>query len=113
MINAPGLSEPKYKLMFDWLHMVLSNRGPESTTRLVLVALWSHVKPPELKCWPTEITLAQETGLSERAVRDHLRAAEAAGWITRQLRRSPGSRWPHTVYQLQFPDIERQIDQAA
>jgi predicted ArsR family transcriptional regulator len=53
------------------------------TARLVLLALAAHANRETNEAWPSVATLARETGLSARAVRDALRELEQANEIER------------------------------
>lgn len=55
----------------------------EPSMRLLLVMVASHMADTRLSCWVGTDTLAEETGLAERRVRDLLAEAEAAGLIER------------------------------
>lgn len=48
--------------------------------KLVLLALADNAND-EGRCWPSQPTIARKASLSVRALRDHLHALEADGWI--------------------------------
>ena len=56
------------------------------------------------KCFPSTKRLAERTGLSQRRVEGHLRAADTEGWIGRS-RIGEGQGWRRTVYTLSVPDV--------
>ncbi len=56
-----------------------------TTRKFVLLALANYVDQ-DWRCWPSQRTLAKDTGLGERSVREHLRVLEADGYITRDHR---------------------------
>lgn len=88
---------------FRWERLVVSERGPVSpTTRLVLLALATHLNR-EGQAWPSEKTLALETGLSERAVLSHLEIAVTDSWIERAASRDQGKAWRRYTYTIRTP----------
>jgi hypothetical protein len=64
----------------DW---ALKHSEAEHGARLVHIALASHAGKTGRNCWPSHDTLAAETRMSARAVRNGLVALEKAGYITR------------------------------
>jgi DNA-binding transcriptional MocR family regulator len=91
-------------LLFRWRWLIASERGPSSpTTRHVLLTLSLHMAADGGRAFPSEQRLAQETGLSERAVSTHLRLASEKGWIVRRRRRQIGKDWAQYVYQAAVP----------
>jgi len=95
------VSEPR--LLFNWRWLIASARGPRSaTTRHVLLTLSLHMGLDGDRARPSEVSLARETGLSERAVGIHLQHAVDAGWITRMVRRE-GRGWARYEYQAVIP----------
>jgi DNA-binding transcriptional MocR family regulator len=91
-------------LLFRWRWLIASGRGPSSpTTRHVLLTLALHMAADGSRAFPSEQRLAQETGLSERAVSMHLRMASEQGWIVRRRRRQVGKDWAQYVYQAVVP----------
>lgn len=79
---------------------VLQRSGLPPTQRLVAVALASRRNPVDGRCDPSLKTLAEDTGLCERAVRLSLRSLEASGCLT--SRPSPFSREGTRQYTLRF-----------
>ncbi|MPZ45112.1 MAG: hypothetical protein GEV05_17300 [Betaproteobacteria bacterium] len=96
-------------LLFRWRWLIASEHGPSSpTTRHVLLTLALHMAADGSRAFPSEQRLAQETGLSERAVSTHLRLASEQGWIVRRRRRQVGKDWAQYdwaqyVYQAAVP----------
>jgi hypothetical protein len=87
---------------FRWERAVIE-RGPASpTTRLLLLVLGTHVNRDGL-AWPSQKTLAQETGLSERVIPQHMASAEVLGWIERTSRRVAGQKWALHCYRIRIP----------
>ena len=91
-------------LLFRWRWLIATEHGPRSpTTRHVLLTLALHMAVDGSRAFPSEQRLAQETGLSERAVSTHLRLASEQGWIVRRRRRQVGKDWAQYVYQAAVP----------
>jgi hypothetical protein len=68
--------------------------------RLVLLALVSHARNADGRCWPSERTLARETASSERQVRRSMKVLRRLGIIVVVERRQKNS----TIYELR-PDV--------
>jgi len=90
---------------FDWERAIIGANGPRnSTTRLVLLVLATHVAKGKAHAWPSVRTLEAETGLSNRSVIDHLEIAVVEGWLRREEgARLPGMRYRGNVYHLCVP----------
>lgn len=68
--------------------------------RFVLLVLANHADPEGL-CWPSVRRVADECGQSDGAVRRHLAALEAAGWLSKlERRRRPDGTLSVWVYRL-------------
>ena len=94
---------PDPKLLFNWRWALASGDGPESpTTRHVLLTLSVHMGLAGDRAHPSEACLAEETGLSERAVGIHLQKAVDVGWSARKRRRN-GRAWAQYDYQAVIP----------
>ena len=101
MLGKLTVSAPK--LLFDWRWLIASDKGPASpTTRHVLLTLSVHMGVNGDRAHPSESCLAEETGLSERAVGIHLQKAVDAGWITRKPHWE-GRGWARYDYQAVIP----------
>ena len=82
--------------LWGWRNAIASANGPKSaTTRHVLLVLSFHMHDDGTQAWPSTRKLAERTGLSERAVCEHLGRAEAEGWIERRRRGLPERGWIH------------------
>ena len=92
-------------ILFRWRSAVCSESGPPSTTRLVLLAISLHMGMDGAGAYPNQETLARESGLGLRAVKDHLQYAADAGWINRTPRRKGAKRSYRfgTEYLPRFP----------
>lgn len=90
---------------FSWQRLVASDKGPKSSTRRhVLLTLSLHMDQTGGSCFPSERTVAVETGLSRRAVNTHLAGAADEGWIERGVRGQSGQGWRQYEYQATLPD---------
>jgi len=70
-------------LKYAWLQLMAGQHGPSNpNTRLVLFVLSLHMKKTGADCWPSVQHIARRSSLSERAVREHVKLAVAAGWLS-------------------------------
>jgi len=90
-------------LKFRWQKAIISEQGPESTTRLVLLAL-SIFMDKHGACFPSTAGIAKATKLSERCVCEHLGKAEQDGWIEKMLAGYNGKGWKRHKYLAVIPD---------
>lgn len=79
--------------------------GP--TERLILLALADHADDSG-RCYPSISRLAQRTGLSERAVRNNVRAMEKTGYITVHIGIGPSGKNVYFVRSTPAADAPRQ-----
>lgn len=103
--------------LFTWRSAVASKHGPSNpTTRHVLLTLALHMNEKGGSCFPSIDLLVEESGLSRRAVIDHLGTAEREGWIgKRDLRRPNGQGWRRVEYFALIPahaERELHVEQA-
>lgn len=89
----------------EWLDAVLSEQGPPlPTTRLCLMAIGKHLNA-EVSAFPSVVLIANETALSERAVRIHLQHAVDAGWLVREsIGAASGQGWRRYRYRALIPE---------
>ncbi len=90
---------------FKW-ERALRQSGLPPSTRLVLLALASYMDTDGTRAFPSQLTLARDTGLSDRTVRGHLARAIAEGWlvcIARGHRRGDGTTRSNS-YAAKIPD---------
>lgn len=98
------MNEPTLMPLFTWRSYVASATGPTSpVTRLLLLTLGLHMNEKGGSCFPSTKTLAEETGLSERAVCTHLALAEKEGWIVRKQLGLSGRKWARMEYLATVP----------
>lgn len=88
---------------WTWRHAIIKSDLP-ATTRHVLLTISCFMNELGDGCYPTQVQLAEATGLSERAVREHLDHAEKAGWIKRTEHGFRGQKWRNHEYQACWPD---------
>jgi len=92
------------QILFRWRDAFLGEQGPRSpTTRYVLLMLSLHMAMDGSKCFPSMKHIASRSGLSEKAVKEHMARAEAEGWICRSEFKTEGRDWRHYVYGIRFP----------
>jgi len=94
------------KRAWTWRHAII-NSNLDPTTRHVLLTLSCFMNEVGGSCFPSQSTLAEKTGLSERSVRAHLRLAVAAGWIDRNRHGFGGSKWRRHEYRAAWPESEK------
>ena len=73
--------------LFTW-RSAICDSDLQPTTRHVALVLSLHMNERGGSCFPSQPTLAKETGLTDRAVREHLLILNAKGWIERK--KQPG-----------------------
>jgi Helix-turn-helix domain len=85
--------------------------GLGATDKQVLGALLGRCNDA-LECWPSQPTIARDTWLSERAVRESLRRLEVARLVTVHRRTIEGSSERDTnVYRVNLAEVRRQLPQ--
>ena len=84
--------------LFDWRRALCSAYGPPPTTRHVLLTVSLHMKTDGSSAFPSQDLLALETGLSLRAVKKHLKLAQALGWLGREPRRRRKASFRYGTY---------------
>lgn len=90
---------------WTWRQAILKS-ALKPTTRHLLLTLSCHMNDMGGGCYPTTRTLAEETGLSERAVCTHLEIASDAGWIKVSQHGFKGQKWRQNQYEAAWPDDE-------
>jgi hypothetical protein len=88
---------------FDWRNRFRVAPDLSGPAKCVGYALHSHAGETLDRAHPAQVTLALESGFSDRTVRRALLELEAAGWLYREVRRSPRGRVAGTVYVLELP----------
>ena len=92
---------------FSWELEVLGPSGPASSTmRLVLLVIGSHVrKRGSVECWPSTLTLAAKTQLSQHSVIEHINGAVSMGWLEKRQGQMPGMKRRGSIYKLRLPGL--------
>ncbi|MDN5880958.1 MAG: helix-turn-helix domain-containing protein, partial [Nitrosospira sp.] len=91
---------------YTWQTAILASSLPP-TMRHVLLTLGCHLNVAGEACFPSTKLLAQETGLSERAVVTHLGNAKTLGWIVVRSHGLRGQKWRRHEY---FPTIPKSAE---
>ena len=79
------------RLRWLWIDAIRTAEDLAPISRLVCFALSFHMRADGANCHVSERTLSRESGLSERAVRTHLRAVE--GWDEHRKKIVPSRQW--------------------
>ena len=94
---------PSALTRFKWERALMSKRGPQnSTSRLVGLVMSTHTDG-KLMAYPSTRLLAQEAGLSERAVIEHVNSLVDLGWLKRAKHKGAGKKWRQSFYWLTNP----------
>ncbi|MFD1557064.1 helix-turn-helix domain-containing protein [Paraburkholderia silviterrae] len=88
---------------WTWRQAIINSTLPP-TTRFVLLTLSCHINDAGEPAYPSTALLADETGLSERAVVTHLRDAAALGWLTVTKHGYGGQKWARNQYYPRVPE---------
>ena len=91
--------------MARYQRLIFSKDGPAPNCRLVLIVLirfW--LAGSDNRIFPSEETLAEDTGLSVRTIRRLIPLLEANGWIKRKPFGVKGQAWRRNEYFLHWPD---------
>lgn len=89
--------------LFAW-RLAIQKSILKPTTRHVLFNLSFHMDLEGKNAFPSTVTQERETGLSEKTVIDHLKLAEAAGFIKKSRRKQGGKDWASNQYEATFPE---------
>jgi hypothetical protein len=87
---------------WSWRHAVLKSSLP-ATTRHVLLTISCFMNDVGGGCYPTQEQLAEASGLSARAVRQHIDDAVKAGWLSRKEHGFRGQKWRNHEYEAAWP----------
>ena len=90
-------------LKLRWQKAIISEQGPEKTTRLVLLVL-SIFMDMDGMCFPSTVIIAKAAKISERCVCEHLEKANKAGWIKKMVAGHSGQGWKRHKYSAVIPD---------
>lgn len=88
--------------VFSWIEAIqLSTLKP--TTRHVLLNLASYMDKHGKSCFPSIDEQAKTTGLSKKAIIDHVNHAIEAGFLVKRLHRYAGQQWRRSEYFAVYP----------
>lgn len=87
---------------WSWRHAILQSELPP-TTRFVLLTISCHMNDVGGGCYPSTRLLASESGLSERAVCEHIGKAVDAGWLVKTQHGFRGQKWRQNEYAAAWP----------
>ena len=91
--------------MSRYQRLIFSKDGPAANCRLVLIVLIRFsLAGSDNRIFPSEETLAEDTGLSVRTIRRLIPLLEANGWIKRKPFGVKGQAWRRNEYFLHWPD---------
>ncbi|RVA58211.1 helix-turn-helix domain-containing protein [Mesorhizobium sp. M7A.F.Ca.US.001.01.1.1] len=90
---------------WSWRHAIISS-DLAPTTRHVLLTISCYMNDVGGGCYPTTKQLQKSTGLSERAVCEHIGIAERAGWLTISKHGLAGQKWKNHQYSARWPNAE-------
>lgn len=91
------------KISWTWRHAIAKSDLP-AATKHVLLTISLYMNDMGKGCYPTQKDLAEDTSLSERAVRKHIDIAVQAGWITRREHGFRGQKWRNHEYEPRWPE---------
>lgn len=102
---------------WSWRHAVLKSDLPP-TTRHVLLTISCFMNDVGTGCYPTQEQLAEASGLTDRAVRKHIDAAVAAGWLVKREHGFRGQKWRNHEYEATWPtphvdEANQHVDEGA
>lgn len=92
------------KTVYNWRHAI-QRSGLKSTTRLVLFNLSCHMNEVGESCHPSVEHQAEATGLSKRAIIEHIQLAVDAGFLVKQYIHPKESQWKYSEYRAVFPEV--------
>lgn len=90
---------------WSWRHAIISSELAP-TTRHVLLTISCFMNDVGGGCYPTTKQLQKSTGLSERAVCEHIGIAERAGWLNISKHGLAGQKWKNHQYSARWPGTE-------
>ncbi len=96
------MTEPRLSPLFSW-RSAICDSGLEPTTRHVALTLSLHMNERGGSCFPSQATLARETGLHDETVRLHLRRLREAGYLLVENDRSMKGRGTRNHYSATIP----------
>jgi len=94
--------ERNFKPLFSWRSAICeSDLAP--TTRHVALTLSLHMNERGGSCFPSQGTLASETGLAVKTVAEHLKILNGSGWLAKKVIRRGEGRGTRVEYSATNP----------
>ncbi len=87
---------------FNWQKAVISEHGPDKTTRFILLVLSIFMDMKGI-CFPSTVSISEAAGVSLRSVITHLEKAEQSGWIKKMVAGFNGQGWKRNKYTAIIP----------
>ena len=97
----PGKNAYGSGIRFAWQKCIRNSDLPKMT-RAVLQTLSTYMDQ-DGKCFPSQTTLAADTGTSKRTIVKHIGYAEHAGWLKKDNVKSKRGTWGHNIYYATLP----------
>lgn len=76
--------------------------GLSHAARLVLLGISAHIEENGIPAYPSQSTLAKDTGVTERYIEACVQECELAGYLQVERLREPGKR-PRNIYVVSLP----------
>ena len=89
---------------FTWQSAWMSAKDLPPTTRHVLHVISSYINIHGGGAYPSQETIAIKSGLSLRAVKQHVKLAYETGWITKSNLGLRGQKWAQNEYFPSYPE---------
>jgi hypothetical protein len=96
---------------YTWRAAILKS-GLPATTRHVLLTLSLYINDVGQSAYPSIKRLSEDTGLTERAVLQHLQKARDAGWLVIGKHGFSGQKWAANEYFPMLPDGEEYVEKS-
>lgn len=96
------MNDKMKKIAFSW-RAAIQKSDLKPTTRFVLLNLSCHMNEQGESCHPSIEHQADSTGLSKRAIIEHIQLAVDAGFLVRQYVHPSTSQWKYSEYRACFP----------
>ncbi len=98
------MSDRDFKALFTW-RSAIAESDLDPTTRHVALTMSLYMNERGGSCYPSVAALVHDTGLSERAVRDHRKRLEDLGWLACVERGGvKGDKRRASAYEARVPD---------
>jgi hypothetical protein len=98
------MTERNFKALFTWRSAICESELPP-TSRHVALTLSLHMNERGGSCFPSQATLATETGLAVKTVSDHLKILNSSGWLAKKVIRRGEGRGTRVEYSATTPPL--------